>query len=81
MLPAPLTVVGPRLESARTPGNIELSWVSETGRLNLQSTPTLTTMSSWLPVTNAPSPAGGTRTLRLPTTGPRKFYRLQMPPP
>ena len=77
---APLTAIPPLLSVARTPGNIELSWVSETGRLNLESAPALNAMPSWLPVTNAPSPAGGTRTLRLPTAGARKFFRLQMPP-
>lgn len=80
VLPAPLTVVGPRLLAVRTPRHIELSWTSETGRLNLESASPLSTLPAWLGLTNAPLTLGSTRTLHLPTTAASKFFRLRMQP-
>ncbi len=76
-IPAPLTVNKPSLSIAQTTSYVELSWVSETGRLTLQSAPRLSASPTWESVTDSPSTQLSRRTVRIPITDTGRFFQLQ----
>ena len=64
------------LNAAFQPGSVVISWPSSLANYQLQSADSLSA-SSWLAVTNPPTPANGLNTVTVEPVGAQKFYRLQ----
>jgi hypothetical protein len=73
---APLSVTAPVLEVRKRAGYVDLTWVSDTGRLVPQSTVGLTDMPTWMTLPNGITAVDGRKTLRVPATSATKFFRL-----
>ncbi len=58
------------------PAQVQLSWPDSGGGFSLQSAVALNAPISWESVTNAPTSAGGSNTLKLMIQGNARFFRL-----
>lgn len=68
----------PRLDISRQGSLVQLRWQSETDRLLVEESSTVSTNTSWSTSTNTVSTLGSTRTMETEPSTPARFYRLRV---
>jgi len=70
----------PKLTIVRSGNNLILAWTADACGFELQSVPSLTSPTSWIPVSPAPVALGGQSVVVSPISGTQQFFRLRQCP-